>query len=220
MPDQHIAEPDLVKALAHPLRVRILNYLEQRTASPKQLAAEFDIPLGTVSYHVRALSSLGLLRLVARKPRRGAVEHYYRAELRPVISDDGWGAAPKIVKDAMIQSSLSAIGDYVETAAQTGGFDRGDIHLSRTTFEVDAEAWAAASQELTAVFERIRRLADETTARLAESDDDEKHEIATIVMMLFESGSPDEEDAHAAAHRSQHRKRERERAAAALPPVG
>jgi DNA-binding transcriptional ArsR family regulator len=215
MPDQHITQPDLVKALAHPLRVRILNYLEQRTASPKQLAAEFNIPLGTVSYHVRALSSLGLLRLVARKPRRGAVEHYYRAELRPVISDDGWAAAPKIVKDAMIQSTLMAVGEYVETAANRGGFDREDIHLSRTTFEVDAEAWAEAAEELTAVFERIRKLADETTARLAESPDDARHDIATVVLMLFESGDPSE-DNHQAANRAHHRKAR----APALPPVG
>jgi DNA-binding transcriptional ArsR family regulator len=200
MPDQSIAEPDLVKALAHPLRVRILNHLEQRTASPKELAAEFDIPLGTVSYHVRALVSLGLLRLVARKPRRGAVEHYYRAELRPVISDEAWGNAPKIVKDAMIRSALVGVGDYVEKAAAVGGFDRDDIHLSRTTFEVDAEAWSAAAEELTGVFERIRRLADETAERLAaaEASDEEKSEVATVVLMLFESGAPDDQADHPA----------------------
>jgi DNA-binding transcriptional ArsR family regulator len=216
MPDQPIAEPDLVKALAHPLRVRILNYLDQRTASPKQLAAEFDIPLGTVSYHVRALSSLGLLRLVARKPRRGAVEHYYRAELRPVITDQAWGAAPQIVKDAMIRASLTTTGEYVENAAARGGFDRADAHLSRTTFQVDAEAWGELVEELASVFARVRKLADDTADRLANGADGQQPETATVVLMLFEGGEPRGDD-DAAASRAQHRKRTADHA---LPPVG
>jgi DNA-binding transcriptional ArsR family regulator len=215
MPDHPIAEPDLVKALAHPLRVRILNYLDQRTASPKQLAAEFDIPLGTVSYHVRALSSLGLLRLVARKPRRGAVEHYYRAELRPVITDQGWGAAPQIVKDAMIRSNLTTTGEYVENAAARGGFDRADAHLSRTTFQVDAAAWSELVDELAGVFQRIRTLADDTAERLTNgAEGGPEPDTATVVLMLFEGGEPRGDDK---AAKAQHRKRVAE---PALPPVG
>jgi DNA-binding transcriptional ArsR family regulator len=215
MPDHPIAEPDLVKALAHPLRVRILNYLDQRTASPKQLAAEFDIPLGTVSYHVRALSSLGLLRLVARKPRRGAVEHYYRAELRPVITDQGWGAAPQIVKDAMIRSNLTTTGEYVENAAARGGFDRADAHLSRTTFQVDAAAWGELVDELAGVFQRIRTLADETAERVTNADEEQDLDTATVVLMLFEGGEPRGDEQ---AVKAQHRKRAA--AEPALPPVG
>jgi predicted transcriptional regulator len=30
-----------------------------------------------VSYHVRQLEKAGLIELVATKPRRGALEHYY-----------------------------------------------------------------------------------------------------------------------------------------------
>jgi DNA-binding transcriptional ArsR family regulator len=215
MPDHPIAEPDLVKALAHPLRVRILNYLDQRTASPKQLAAEFDIPLGTVSYHVRALSSLGLLRLVARKPRRGAVEHYYRAELRPVITDQGWGAAPQIVKDAMIRSNLTTTGEYVENAAARGGFDRADAHLSRTTFQVDAAAWGELVDELAGVFQRIRTLADETAERVTNADEEQDLDTATVVLILFEGGEPRGDEQ---AVKAQHRKRAA--AEPALPPVG
>jgi hypothetical protein len=32
-------------------------------------------PLGNVSYHVRQLEKVGLIELVAIKPRRGALEH-------------------------------------------------------------------------------------------------------------------------------------------------
>jgi DNA-binding transcriptional ArsR family regulator len=65
-------------ALSHPTRTRILDYLQVHDrASPAELAAAFDMPLGTVSYHVRRLESLGYLRLVKRTQRRGAIEHHY-----------------------------------------------------------------------------------------------------------------------------------------------
>jgi DNA-binding transcriptional ArsR family regulator len=69
----------MVKALTHPMRVQILALLEERTATPAELAVELGAPLGNVSYHVRQLSGLGLIKLVKRTPRRGAVEHHYRA---------------------------------------------------------------------------------------------------------------------------------------------
>ena len=91
------SEPHAVKALAHPLRVRALAILTEREASPSELAEELDEPLGNVSYHVRLLHDLGLIELVRTTPRRGAIEHHYRA--RPdrhlrvadlLLDDAGW----------------------------------------------------------------------------------------------------------------------------------
>ena len=68
------------RALAHPLRVRILELATQRDeVSPVDLAEELDEPLGVVSYHVRQLATAGLLELSGRSFRRGAVKHHYRA---------------------------------------------------------------------------------------------------------------------------------------------
>lgn len=68
------------RALAHPLRVRILELARERDEiSPVDIAAETEESLGVVSYHVRALASAGLLELAGRSFRRGAVKHHYRA---------------------------------------------------------------------------------------------------------------------------------------------
>jgi len=72
-------EERLAKARAHPLRARILADLERQTSSPRELSDELGEPLGNVSYHVRQLAGLGLVRLVRTTPRRGALEHHYRA---------------------------------------------------------------------------------------------------------------------------------------------
>jgi DNA-binding transcriptional ArsR family regulator len=76
---EDIADPHVIKALSHPLRIKILALLEGNVSSPKELADELEEPLGNVSYHVRTLADLGLIELVKKVPRRGAIEHYYRA---------------------------------------------------------------------------------------------------------------------------------------------
>src|SRR3954454_5443789 len=123
-PITDINDPRLVKAMAHPLRVQILSVLEQRVASPRELSDELDAPLGNVSYHVRTLSGLGLIKLVKKTPRRGAIEHYYEARGRAVVTDRAWAEVPEIVKRALVGATLGEVSDRVNEAAAAGGFDR------------------------------------------------------------------------------------------------
>ena len=74
------------RALAHPLRARALEMHAQSPASPCELAEELRAPLTIVSYHVRTLSRLGFIELVAAIPRRGAIEHRYVARARVRIT--------------------------------------------------------------------------------------------------------------------------------------
>ncbi|HVW45950.1 MAG TPA: winged helix-turn-helix domain-containing protein, partial [Solirubrobacterales bacterium] len=53
--ERQTIDQNLVRALAHPMRVRILEALQGRTASPTELAREFMESLGVVSYHANAL---------------------------------------------------------------------------------------------------------------------------------------------------------------------
>ena len=71
-------DPRLVKALSNEVRVQALSRLTQGRRSPKQIAAELDLDLRSVAYHVRVLKKLGCIELVETLPRRGAVEHVYR----------------------------------------------------------------------------------------------------------------------------------------------
>jgi DNA-binding transcriptional ArsR family regulator len=74
-----IPPQNAAKAAAHPLRATILEALGRRVYSPNELANEPGERLGNVSYHVKALRDLGMIKLVDTQPRRGAVEHYYKA---------------------------------------------------------------------------------------------------------------------------------------------
>jgi len=68
-------------ALSKEARLRILSILAERVASPKEMAEELGEGLSQVSYHVSVLRECKLIELVGKEPRRGAVEHFYRARI-------------------------------------------------------------------------------------------------------------------------------------------
>lgn len=77
---------DLAKLFGHPLRLELLARMAAaggERQSPSSLAAETGAQLGNVSYHVRELANAGLITKAGSKPRRGAVEHYYRSKFTP-----------------------------------------------------------------------------------------------------------------------------------------
>ena len=185
-PQSDLSDPRIIKALTHPLRISILSALEQRTASPSELADELDAPLGNVSYHVRQLSALGLIKLVKKTPRRGAIEHYYQAVGRAEISDDDWAATPEIVKEAVIGAALGQVGSDVRAAATAGGFGLPDAHLTRQRFRVDAKGWSDLSAELAKTLDRVRKISEDSKKRLAKGGGDGDRD-AGVVLMLFEA---------------------------------
>jgi DNA-binding transcriptional ArsR family regulator len=73
-------DTDLLTALRHPLRRRILRVMADGEAiSPRELAAALRVPLSNLSYHVRVLAERSAVTLVETKPSRGSVEHFYRS---------------------------------------------------------------------------------------------------------------------------------------------
>jgi DNA-binding transcriptional ArsR family regulator len=213
-----IDDPRLVKALAHPLRLRILGILEDRVASPSELAEELEAPLGNVSYHVRILAGFDLIRLVRKRPRRGAIEHYYKARGRVELTDRAWSKVPTIVKGAIVDATLDQIGELVESAAQGGGFDRADARLCRQPLSLDATGWRELASAVDELLGRAEEIERESAERLAAND--HRGELdAGLVVMLFESatgraagGEPDRRPPRGAGRKSTNGARDRRRA--------
>ena len=205
-----ITDPNLARVLAHPLRVQILGALDERVASPSELARELDGSLGTVSYHVRQLERAGLIELVSTAPRRGALEHYYRAKLRPRITDESWAQLPEMVKQALTGSALASISARVNAAAVAGGFSRDDAHLSKTEIVLDERGWKAVVKELERLDERVERIQAESAKRIGNDHDAEMS--ASLVTLFFE---PAPHDAPRRAPKAAPRRRARQRASRA-----
>jgi DNA-binding transcriptional ArsR family regulator len=186
-PRSDISDPRVIKALTHPLRVQILRALEERTASPSELADEIGAPLGNVSYHVRQLHALGLIKLVKRTPRRGAIEHHYKALVQPPISDDAWAGQPNVVRESVVGASLGQLGEAVNAAAAGGGFTRPEAQLVREELALDERGFQDLAKELNRSRERVAKIRDDSAKRLEKSGGEASP--GNVVMMLFEAAA-------------------------------
>ena len=213
-PAPDIDDPRFVKALGHPLRVRILALLGERTASPRELAEWLGATLGTVSYHVRTLHELGLIELVRTSQVRGAVAHHYRSRERPRVSDEAWAAATPIVKQAAVGATLQTVDDYARASAAAGGFDRGEAHLTRTHMRLDARGWQAAAKACQKLIADLERIEQAAAKRLEKDPHAEGASDAAVVMMVFEPVRLTQPDPDAPAGRAQRTTRRRRRAGA------
>lgn len=160
-------DPRLVKALAHPLRQQVLIRLNEGVASPSELAAELGERLPNISYHFRILHELGAIELVGTTPRRGAVEHHYRATMRPFFSDTDWATLPPSARRAVLDGLLRQIFEDVGRAAATGGFDDDRIHVTRTPLTLDERGWRELAKLLEDTLEKVRRIQARSSERRA-----------------------------------------------------
>ena len=173
----------LLKALAHPVRARALTVLNQRTASPSELAKEQGEVVGYVAYHVRVLHELELIELVETRQVRGATEHFYRGAVKPYLSDEFWGRLPADARNGISVAGLDVINKAIKEAFEAGTFDaRTDRHLSSLTVNLDEAAWREAQALLNTCLEGLMRIGAES-----ESRDSAPTIRATFGMMGFES---------------------------------
>src|SRR5437868_6579419 len=66
-----------LRALAHPLRIRILEMFAEQPRTTMQIAAVLGQPPTRLYHHVNALEKAGLLRVKETRANRGTIEKYY-----------------------------------------------------------------------------------------------------------------------------------------------
>lgn len=164
--------PDILKVLAHPARAHALHILNQRTASPKELAHEIGTSVGKMAYHVRELHKIGYIELVKTVPRRGATEHFYRAIKRPIFSDEEWAQFPEQARVGIVHEQLKVAGELLSEALSSGSFERRE-NRHNTLFEttVDEQGWEEAMEVLKETMEKIDEIQAVSTERRLGSDE-------------------------------------------------
>jgi DNA-binding transcriptional ArsR family regulator len=170
----------LLRAISHPLRHRLLGMLDGRIASPNMLARELDLPLGRVSYHIRLLNDLGAIELVRTEPRRGALEHFYRAVTTVWFSEGDWTKLPRSARRGILGQNLQQIFGNVTAAADDGGFDNASSLVLRAPLELDEEGMHELSGLLREAVDRAR----EISARAVERGGTDV--AAEVSVLLFE----------------------------------
>jgi DNA-binding transcriptional ArsR family regulator len=164
-PSGETSEARIAKALAHPLRARILQRLGERVASPGDLAVELNAPLGVVSYHVRMLRDYECVELVRTEPVRGALQHFYRATARPTLDEAQWRKLPSRLRKELSGSTIQEVVTDLAASADADLLDDPDIMITRTPLELDERAFKKLNKLLAKTQEQALAIANESAAR-------------------------------------------------------
>ncbi|MGW1067113.1 ArsR/SmtB family transcription factor [Streptomyces aureus] len=136
----------VLRALAHPLRLRMLSLMWPGPMSAAELARELDVSHALASQHLRRLDAVGLVELAEERTRRGGRERRYRAVQGTPLSDQQDGT-PMLA----------------ETMAHTLRERAGRREAGGDGVTVDAELWVDPGT-WQAVRRRLAELADELHA--------------------------------------------------------
>ena len=153
-----LVDPRVAKALSHPLRAHVLAILNERvgrtTTRCRRSSASRSATSATTS---RRSSSSSASSSFSTTPRRGAVEHFYRAIERPYFSERDWSRLPRSLRQAISDVGLQLIWDDVADAIEGGTFEaRVDRHLSRYPLVLDQRGWEELGELLTGLFDPDR----------------------------------------------------------------
>lgn len=165
-------EASLAAIVAHPTRARCFSILAERTASPVEIAQEIGKDVGHVGYHVRKLQEMNLIELVDERPVRGAVEHFYRAVVRPFVSEKELVEQTIEEREVFTRYLLQLHVTDIARAMDEHTMDaRPDRWVIRTPMLVDEEGFEELSALHAELYERtldIQARSDERRARTKE----------------------------------------------------
>lgn len=191
----------LAKGLAHPLRAEILAFLaEQEIASPVEMhraglgrkSAVKDPKkkkLSNISYHVRVLEDLGLVREVDSRPVRGSVEHFYEATARMLLDIDEWSKLPKEAKNDVSIAALEETLNLGAKALSAGTFDSFDERaVINLTLRLDHEGFVQLAEDITDFMKLCQQRQSEAAQRVEGNTDRLMHASASL--LLYESPPP------------------------------
>lgn len=176
--------------VAHPLRSRCLTILSDRTASPNELANELGEDVGNVSYHVKQLVKMEAIELVRERPVRGAVEHFYRAIKRPLVTDEEYAALTVEERLRFARLILQFSVADAATAIETTSFgQRPDHHVTRLPILIDEEGWGELGELYAETFRRTIEVEAASAERMS-GNPDAVAIPARAVSMFFEMPQP------------------------------
>jgi DNA-binding transcriptional ArsR family regulator len=187
---EELVDARFAKAIAHPLRVRIMAELYRGPMSPAEYAAKFGGTLENVAYHFRTLVECDCVKVIAERPRRGATEHFYENTHRALFSEEDFTSLPVAVRSSLSAATLSAFMDQAAEALLTNKLDsHSSRHLTWQRLRLDEEGFAQVMARLDELFEWLPVAQMAARERMRKSGEDPVP--TTIGMFGFESPKPD-----------------------------
>ena len=187
-------DPSALKALAHPLRVRMYDLLSDRgSATASQLAEQLGESSGTTSYHLRLLAKHGFIQ---EEPDRGnRRDRYWRArsynlEAAKMEDDPEAMAALRMASGELWRGYARQIETWFRSAEAWGPTWRSASASSITRFHATPEELAELRDELLRAAERL--LEPLRGREPPEGEPPEGSVRVTMQLHTFPIGTPEE----------------------------
>ena len=152
-----VTAPEQLRALADPLRARLLELVLERAATVTEMAQAVDRPKSTVAYHVNLLVRAGLLRVVRTRRVRAIEERFYGRVARTLYI--GVLSRPE---DEQVVAAINGLAEAVAESAAAHAADELRCLLvhARIPIEEVRNFWAQV-QEVGRRFAQIPRAGDQ-----------------------------------------------------------
>jgi hypothetical protein len=178
------ADAALSHPISHPVRVRILEVVNERDMSPSDFVSARLVPaeiakgrtiqnqLSMVAYHFRGLLKAGCVEVAGERQVRGATEHTYRGRAIAYFTDAQWAELPIGSRVAISRTMYQGMVARFESAMLAGTFDsREDRMLAWTPLVLDDRGWSELHTSLEACFGEVEQIKVDARRRLDESGD-------------------------------------------------
>jgi DNA-binding transcriptional ArsR family regulator len=148
MPKRTKATPEEVRALAHPLRLRIIRELYDGARSNKELATALDEDPATVLYHVRTLTGTGFVKPAGTRPgARGSTEKLYKS------TGKSWKVDVDIALPKSAEVRRASLDAFIAEVGAAG--PDADLTTARLALKISAERLEALSARMRAVLDEF-----------------------------------------------------------------
>jgi DNA-binding transcriptional ArsR family regulator len=170
MPEEHVerqATRDEMLALAHPLRLRILERLREGASTASRLARDLGESSGATSYHLRALARIGVIEEDTARGR--GRERWWRRSapllVIPTESEDPEGrAAEAKIWSMMTERDARVLRHFVASEGQLDREWRGAAFIGSWNLYLTPEEADNLGRRVLGLVDEVWRGADETPA--------------------------------------------------------
>ncbi len=176
--------------ISHEITVKTMILIADGVKSPKEVGERLDISTSKASHHIKKLVRLGLAELVEEREVGGAIQHFYRAVIRPIVGDEDWD---KLSIEERQLYSIWIVQLILADAAKSFDAELFDAfsnrHLSRAPLLVDGEGVGeVAAIQNKALQDSFEVVAKSTERRLQSGEEGINLLSAMMCFAMPESG--------------------------------
>jgi DNA-binding transcriptional ArsR family regulator len=175
-----------VKALSHPLRMRIIEALRTQEGSPKQVAEVLGTKPTRLYHHFATLEQAKLIELAGTRQRRGVVERLYRPAAQMFVVDRALfeGSQGRQRGEGVVSAASAMFAVTLEELRS--GIEAGAVPLAdRERAELGSFRLTVAPGSLPRLMRRLRALITEAQA----AEVSEGGEPVRFTVALFPTGA-------------------------------